>query len=274
MVLFVLLFAPTGGSQNAAAGKLQLTYIANEGVLLEGGGKKVVIDGMFRHLAGYPRPSNATRAGIENARGIFTGVDLVLATHYHGDHFDAATVGAHLTANPRATFVAVRQVTGALAKGFTGHGQTAPRILEVTPDFGQRKDLQVAGIHFSVLRMRHGATMNAAFLLDMAGSKVLHVGDSDGEISNFDAFDLQKEGIDLALVPYWYALDDESRRVLREHIAPKQVIFFHIPEDHPDDADLKAHMDHMGGRAGLAARIRKDFPQAMFLYEPGSRVNF
>ncbi len=248
----------------------RITYIANEGVLIELDGRKVVIDGMFHHLPGYQRPSDSTRADMENARGAFAGVDLVLATHFHGDHFDAQTAGAHLAANSKATFVAVRQVTEAMARGFAGHARIAPRVLEVTPDFGQRRNLRVAGLPLSVIRLRHGNTMNAAFLLDVGGVKILHLGDSDGEVANFDPFDLQKEGIAIALVPYWYALDEESRRVLRQHIAAKQIIFFHIPEDHPDHQGLQQHMKEMGGRAGLAAAIRKEFPEALFLFTPGA----
>lgn len=247
-----------------------ISYIANEGVLLDTQDKKVVIDGMFRHLRGYPRPSEAVRADIENARGAFAAVHLVLATHYHADHFDAVTVGAHLAANPKATLVAPRQVIEALASGLAGNSQYASRVLEVTPDFGQRRNLRVANIGLSVLRLHHGDTMNVGFLLTIDGKRVLHVGDSDGTVANFDAFDLQKEGIDIALVPYWYALDAESRSVIREHIAPRQVIFFHIPEDHPDHPQLKTHMQEMGGRAGLVARIKNEFPQAMFLLAPGA----
>lgn len=247
-----------------------ITYIANEGVLINDGDRKIAIDGMFRHLPGYPRPSDSVRHQIENALGPFADVELVLATHHHADHFDAKVVGWHLAANPKATFVAAKQVTDALASGFQGAGQFASRMREVTPDFGQRKNLRVADIDLTVLRLRHGNTMNVGFLLDFDGSKVLHLGDSDGTVANFDSFDLQKEGIDIALAPYWYGLDEESRRVIREHIAPKQVIFFHIPEDNPDDAYLQKHMQEVGGRAGLTARIQKEFPQALFLLTPNA----
>ncbi len=259
--------ARRAGTSDDADGSL-IIYIANEGVVLEGGGKRVVIDGMFRHLAGYPRPSDATRADIENARGTFADVDLVLATHYHGDHFDAMSVGAHLAANRRARFVAVRQVTETLAKGYTGYARIAGQVMEVTLGEGKAIELTAAGLPLKVLRLRHGNTMNAGFLLEVGGKKVLHVGDADGDVANFDPFDLQKAGIDFALVPYWYALDEESRGVIREHIAPKQVIFFHIPEDNPDDDYLRKHMQEVGGRAGLVARIKKDFPPAMFLLTP------
>ena len=166
-----------------------ITYLANEGVLIQAWGKKVVMDGMFRHLAGYQRPSDAMRSDMQDALGLFAGVDLVLATHHHADHFDARVVGWHPAANPKATFVAVKQVTESLAKGHMGYEQIAPRVLEVTPDFGQRKDLRVADINLSVIRLRHGNTMNVAFLLTVGcgktlhltvgGRKILHLGDSE-----------------------------------------------------------------------------------------------
>jgi L-ascorbate metabolism protein UlaG (beta-lactamase superfamily) len=287
LVLFLLVLAGLGGVLTMPSTSRELppsrpvqvadskwanlvTYIANEGVLLDFGSKKIVIDGMFRHLPGYPRPSDTARNEMENALGKFAEVDLVLATHHHADHFDAKVVGWHLTANRKATFVAARQATQDLAEKFPGYPQFASRVLEVTPGTGQSIELQAGGVPLRVLRLRHGNTMNVGFLLDMGLFKVLHVGDADGDVANFDPFDLQKEEIDYALLPYWYALDAESRRVIREHIAPKQVIFFHIPEDDPDHPQLQKHMQELGGRAGLTARIQKEFPQAMFLLTPGT----
>ncbi len=262
------------GGAAPANGPLHVTYIANEGVLLEGGGKKVVIDAMFRRLAGYPYPAAEQRADMEAARDAFARVDLVLATHVHADHFDAGVVGAHLAANPRAAFVAVQQVTDALAKGYRDFSRWAARVQQVTPTLGASISLPVSDVPLQVLRLSHGDTMNAGFLLDLGGAKVLHLGDADGTVANFDAFDLQSAGIDVALAPYWYALDAEGRRVIREHIAPKRVVFFHIAEDNPDDPQLREHMQQMGGRTGLVARIKKEFPNAVFLLTPLSRFTF
>ncbi|MGH9796482.1 MAG: MBL fold metallo-hydrolase [Candidatus Acidiferrales bacterium] len=274
IVVLAVLVALMHGGAAPANGPIHVTYIANQGVLLEGGGKKVVIDAMFRRLAGYAYPVEELRADMEAARAAFANVDLVLATHVHADHFDAGVVGAHLAANQRATFVAVQQVTEALAKGYREHSRIAARVQQVTPNLGTSITFPVSDVPLRVLRLRHGNTMNAGFLVDLGGTKVLHLGDADGTAANFDTFDLENASIDVALVPYWYALDDEGRRVIREHIAPKRVVFFHIAEDNPDDAQLREHMRRMGGRAGLVDRIRKEFPDALFLLEPLSRFTF
>lgn len=260
--------------QGAAQPGLSLTYIANEGVLLEAGGQKVLIDALFRGLAGYLRPDAATRAAMESGRGPFAGVDLVLATHYHADHFDPQAVCAHLSSNAGAAFVAVGQVIEAFRQAGCQIPQNEQRVFEITPQWGQRKDTSAGGIEVAVLRLRHGATMNAGFLLNLGGKKILHLGDSDGTVENFDPFDLEREGIDVALVPYWYALDGEGREVIRRHIRSKQLVFFHIPGDNPDREAVREHMKAEGGRAGLAARIRKDFPGAILLLEPMARFSF
>ncbi len=68
--------------------ELEITYVANEGFLLAGGGKKVLIDALFDGgIAGYPTIPDELRPSLEQARPPFDGVDLVLATHFHGDHF-------------------------------------------------------------------------------------------------------------------------------------------------------------------------------------------
>jgi L-ascorbate metabolism protein UlaG (beta-lactamase superfamily) len=64
-----------------------VTFIANEGVMLSGGGRKVLIDALFeRYSTGFALADDSTRAALAAARAPFDSVDLLLFTHRHGDH--------------------------------------------------------------------------------------------------------------------------------------------------------------------------------------------
>ncbi|MCP4653821.1 MAG: MBL fold metallo-hydrolase, partial [bacterium] len=80
---------------------------ANEGVLIETGGKKILVDALFREPnPAYAAPPKEVLEKLETAQPPFDDVDLILATHNHGDHFDARSVVRHLRHNPRAVFLA------------------------------------------------------------------------------------------------------------------------------------------------------------------------
>ena len=99
----------------ALAGEVSITYIANEGVLLEGGGKKVAIDALFRPvLRMYDAPAIPLREEIHAASGRFEGVDLVLVSHKHQDHHHPKPVMDLLAASPSTCFISSEQVAAEL----------------------------------------------------------------------------------------------------------------------------------------------------------------
>src|SRR5215216_4933342 len=67
---------------------LEITYIANEGVLISSGDKQVLIDGLHReYQRDYAFLPAAQREKIENAKAPFDKIDLILVSHTHLDHF-------------------------------------------------------------------------------------------------------------------------------------------------------------------------------------------
>lgn len=113
--------------------------------------------------------------------------------------------------------------------------------------------MTVAGIDFEILSLRHGtgrhATIqNLGHMIKLGGKKLLHVGDADTAVENFEKFNLDEEGIDIAFIPFWFLLGNEGQTIVREHIKPKQIIAVHIP---PSES------------AGVSAQIEKEFPGAI-----------
>ncbi len=211
-----------------------MTFLANEGVMLSAGGKKVLIDALFlKYERGYAVPADSTLAALRRARPPFDSVDLVLVTHRHGDHFHPAPVAAHLNANPRATLVSSQQVIDSLRGYAPARALPAERLLARTMKAGARRRDVLSGITVELLGLPHGGhprVEHVGYIVELGGRRVLHVGDADISEQTFAPFRLDTARIDVALLPSWAVLSRDDRRVIERWIRPRQVVAFHLGE--------------------------------------------
>jgi L-ascorbate metabolism protein UlaG (beta-lactamase superfamily) len=223
---------------------LTLTFLANEGVMLSSGGKKVLIDALFvKYKTGFATPADSTQAALAAARAPFDNVDLILATHYHGDHFHPQQVAAHLAANPRATLATSAQVIDSLRGRLPRGGPIDARILARTTPPGTRRREVINGIPVEFIGISHGTgprnhlqIEHLAYIVELGGKRVLHVGDAILSEDNLRAFRLDTARIDVALVPTWVATGKSSREAIERWVKPKQVVAFHVGEGEGEQA--------------------------------------
>ena len=69
-----------------------------------------------------------------------------------------------------------------------------------------------------------------------------------------------QETIDIALIPYWYFLNEEGKRVVRDHIRARKVIAIHIGTEERTRRDIE--------------KIRSEFPGIDLATKPGERWTF
>ncbi len=262
-LFFVCSAAPSAESPVAAA-TLEVTYVANEGFLISSAGRKLLIDALFRKgVEGYATPSPGVRENLERARSPFDGVDLILATHYHADHFDAESVAAHLERNPQALFFSTNQAVDKL-KATGKFAAFKDRVTALLPKEGERFKRTHRGLHAQFLNIHHGRgtpTENLGFLVELDGKKLLHIGDSAAEAEVFQKYELVKDGIDVAFLPYWYFFDDGWKKAVGEQIQPRHIVLMHIP---PDVDAFDSEVKKQGGWRKVWARIKTEFPNAVF----------
>ena len=233
---------------------VEVTYIANEGVLISSGGKQVLIDGLHREYGPeYAFLPAADRDKIENAKAPFDQIDLILVSHRHLDHFHPESVGLHLQHNPKAVLVSSQQVAEEVEKNFKDFQAIKSRVTAATPPWKERVAMKVAGIDFEILSLRHGTGLHATIqnlghIIKLGGKKLLHVGDADTSIENFASFNLDKEAIDIAFLPDWFLLSSEGQTLIRDHIKPKQLVAIHVS---PSEGTK------------VSERIRQPFPGAV-----------
>ena len=255
--------AATAGTEvpapQPAGDRLTITALANAGVMLSDGRRAVLIDALFRDgVEGYARLDAAERARLERAQPAYDAVRLVLVTHWHADHFDAAAVGAFLAKNRRARAVLAAQVAATLADR-----TDRTRIEILTPGHGQISRADVNGLPVAVVRLDHNPSRNfpnehVGQAVRLGGRLVLHVGDADPKAENFRGAE-PLAPVDVAIVPYWYLVSDAGRAIVRDQLRARQVIAVHIE---PEKAER------------IEADVTRAWPGARVFKRQGDRAEF
>jgi L-ascorbate metabolism protein UlaG (beta-lactamase superfamily) len=255
----------------AGAGALEITYLANEGFMIAGGSRKVLIDALFGEgLRDYAVVSPAQRTLLEQAREPFAGVDAVFATHFHDDHFNAAAVLAHLTHNPQAFFFSTPQAADKL-KATGKFDAVKTRVVAVLPKEGERFHSGHRGIYVQLLNIHHGRgrpVENLGFIIEIAGKRILHIGDSDAEPAVFEKYQVVKDRIDVAFLPFWYFLNEEKKRAVREQIQPRHIVVMHIEQD------SLLNRISSGNWQTRWAQIKAEFPNAVYFAQELEKKSF
>ncbi len=257
--------AAVAGSDVQSASQVTITYLANEGIMVTSGDKSVLVDALFRGgVSSYERHEPAELEKIETAKPPYGGVDLVLVTHFHADHFDAGSVARHLANNKNAVLVTSEQVAKEVQKAAADIAPIASRIRTRTPDVKDRETDESSGIRVDVLGLSHGGgrfekVRNMGYVIHLGGKRILHVGDAQINDACFEPMKQFARGVDVACLPHWMVEHPTGVAFVRDVLKPKQLIVFHIM---PRDA----------GR--IVAKVKKDFPEAIFFTSRMMRHSF
>jgi L-ascorbate metabolism protein UlaG (beta-lactamase superfamily) len=217
----------------ASATDVRIVYAGNEGFLVDVGGTKILFDALYRTgVPGYAVHTKELQNQIELGQEPFDGVSLVLVSHVHSDHFDPIAVGKFMLRNPNATLVTTPQTVDLLQKNFRGYSAISTRVRGLFPREGEPMDVPLDGLSLTAMAMHHGRNVpfqNLGFLVEVNGVKLLHLGDSEATHAELGRYTLAAQGIDVAFVPFWYLLDVDGVKLVREAISPKKVVPMHIP---------------------------------------------
>jgi len=244
--------APSGGNPGRAdrppgGEPLILAYIANCGVLVGSGDVKVLIDALFdKPNPEYRAPAREVLDRIMKGEPPFDGVDLVLVTHNHPDHFDAGLAARYLEAHSDAVLLAPLDAVAVMRKAAAAWAGLEPRVHAFDLKIGERAARELKGIRVDALRTLHSgdrdAPMNLMYLVALGGWRVFHEGDSNGKPDIYQGFGLGGSPVDLALVHYWFPLEPNCARWLQEVLKPDHIALTHLPIRLEGDAPGKIDM--------------------------------
>lgn len=253
---------------SATAGSVEVTYLANEGFLLAGGGSKVLVDALFgQGLRGYEVVPPELRDKLERGEPPFDGVALVLATHHHADHFDPHAVSRFLLGNAAVVLVTTEEAVERL-RGVVGgrFADIAGRVRGVSLADGEVARLEIAGVGLELFGLTHGdldpPVPNLGFGIEIGGWRAIHLGDTVAGGAELRRA-LAGRQWDVALIPFWYLLDESGREAVAAEVAARAVVPMHLP-------DAAAPADYFGApesRQALLAALA-GLPDTVLLAEP------
>ena len=254
------------------ANEVRVTFVGNAGFLITVNDKKILIDALF---SGFPGDYILPREIQDKlALGLppFDNIDLVLATHSHGDHFDASLVRRFLSNNPAAVFASTPQAT-ALLNDFSD------RVIALAPTKNKTAPAVIRGVQVQAVYLSHGAPpegkaeiLNFAYLATIDGVTLFHSGDIDISQFSYDEFRalrLPEKKIHLAFMQHFYLGDvPAEQKFIREGIAARHIFPMHYrytvppmdPEsvlrNYPDAILFKAELENWVMPRALKTKCR------------------
>ncbi|MGH2631751.1 MAG: MBL fold metallo-hydrolase [Actinomycetota bacterium] len=237
---------PTG--RGAAA----LTWLGQAGFAISANGRTALVDPFLsahadRRYEASMAPSSAS------------GVDLVLCTHEHLDHFDVETAPVIAAASPGAVFV----VPAPILDQVTEAGIAGDRVLGVQP--GERHE--VAGFTVDAVPACHGVTMDDAYgfgeelsggairflgyVVDAGGVRLYHAGDTihyEGMEATVRALDP-----DVALLPVNGRHAEREARGIVGNLNEREAPW--LAAEIGADMLIPMHHDMFHGNLGSAAQV-------------------
>lgn len=228
--LFLLAAFPALAKENS----VKICHIANAGFYISDGKSGILIDGILgQPYQFYQHPSEAINEAIETSSEPFSDVNLVLISHFHGDHFDADATLRHLRANPKAFYVMPPQALSLLEEAGLNQ-EEATRVF--APSIREGKWLNSAkGSHLKIVGIRHAKNTsieNFGYLLEIGGKTVFHPGDIGEEAGVLEAIKAKEPlSVDVLLMPMWYLLKTGDVKRVDQIFDQKYTVPMHMLED-------------------------------------------
>jgi L-ascorbate metabolism protein UlaG (beta-lactamase superfamily) len=259
----------------AVAAELGVRYLANEGFLVEGAGKRVLVDGLFgTGVTGYPVAPTRLREELESGTGEWGDIQVALATHYHPDHFHPDSVARFLAANPEAVFLSTPQATGRLRRSHPEATGLLARARAVLPAKGTVERLEIRGIGIEVLNLHHGRRSppveNLGFVVTLGRKRFIHFGDTEAKMQDFEPYLELLRNPDLALLPFWFLSSEWRAGMVRDLIRPRWIVVAHMPLE----TASPSHFGRWRSYDNLVRVIETAFPKARFPRDSGESYRF
>ncbi len=212
--------------------KVKVTYIANDGVMIEFEDKKVVIDAINRasNLGGWVSPSNAALMAVENGDPPYDDIDIIMITHNHGDHYSTTAVQNYLSDHPNTKLI----IPSVMEPSFSSFQS---QIADFSVNKFERINIVENDISIDVLHVEHfdqfgndfSGVESFAYIVNLDGKKFLHAGDIDYLDSQLDSFNLLQDSVTVAFIPTFGDLVSlPNRNALINNVNPENIVCLHF----------------------------------------------
>ncbi|NIM94403.1 MAG: hypothetical protein GTO18_11940 [Anaerolineales bacterium] len=207
---------------------LAITFIGVEGFLINAGGRKILVDTLFREDL-YDIPTSAINA-IEKGQPPFDEIDLVLVTHDHFDHFDPDRVVSYIHNHHGTPLISTEAAVATFEAIDPDFEYISEFVHGFRPSVGQKINTDTAGIELEILNLPHSGSTepNLGFIIEVGGWKLIHIGDhAEEDASTLLSYQLSTSGIDVAFIPWISLTAEETAMNIHEAIDMTWLIPMH-----------------------------------------------
>jgi len=219
--------SPPGAGPQAVA---EVTFINNAGFLITSGDDKILIDA-FHVGSPYGGSSPPEEVLHQMIQGVppFDGIDIMLITHEHSDHFSSQYVNEFMQNNPDVILVSNKVVVDRM---LSIDANLEDRMIAIELGEGETQRLVAADIELEALYIDHGIPdlVNLGFIIYLPYVNLFHSGDlsaDDVSVSDVLAFEFQKKRIDVAFLPLYMFEDMEYYGHIEVGVKAKYLIPMH-----------------------------------------------
>ncbi|MBP1640756.1 MAG: fold metallo-hydrolase [Bacteroidetes bacterium] len=255
----------------AQSKSLDITYIANEGFLLQSAHHKVLIDALFDESYGtFAVPDKSVLQNIQQSVAPFDSIDALLLTHYHKDHCNPVFINQYLAKHPTVPLVTSKPSLVFIDGECFGFVSRQAQFREMTPPANRSVAKAIGGIPVTAYALKHLTYLrngidleqymfNLSFYFTMDGISVFHSGDVMP-----DAFALYQSQhkewqlhTDVAFL-YYKILEAEPKELKRvlDVLQPRYIVPMHIPP-----AEIAVWQAKL-------PELKKRFPGILFFSKP------
>ncbi len=249
-VVFLVGFTPPEDS-------LKITYIGNCGFLYENKNRKIIIDPFGTQYGEvFELPSSQLTGKIVAGLPPFDNIQLLLISHFHGDHFDSKLTEQFLLHNKSAILICPSQVLKVLKDSCRNLELIKSRIIIPSMENGKFDSVQLKGLNLKVLKLQHGSTRNFetlsyseytdyektenfGFVFQMSGKYVFHQGDGSLKL-NRNLIKSINTKLDIAHLGF-FDKDSTSLSLLYNVMKARNIIVMHSfkPDKSAESEKLK-----------------------------------
>ncbi len=240
--------------------KVTVTYLGNDGVLVSDGEESVILDGIgdFGNNPWINVPI-ATQNQILSSSPPFDHIVAVTISHGHSDHFNIAPVTGFINQNDGVVLF-VPQDTRNFFPGLASRiDQTIlPRFGSSSRQVGDVNIITVETRHFNQFDFDFSADENHAYVVEMSGKRIIHMGDIDYASDNFQAIRDSFEGdVDAVILPMFNTmLSQANANLVQQYFPEATVIAAHVRSGNQNDLN----------------NIQQFYPEAVVFTQPLTEI--
>lgn len=246
-----------------AVADVTITRLANEGVVLDDGTTRIMIDGLVvEPYALYGGLPTGLEQQFRNAQGVFADIDLALASHRHHDHNQPEFACLFLRHSTQTRFVSSGQVLDLMRERCRHFVTSSPQVQLIDPMYGVPAVMTAETADVTVFLLSHGVgkyarIQNFGHVVNIGGMLMLHIGDAAMDPADFEVAGIDQLNLDVAFIPFWFFQPGPGFAVVERFMDAPHKIAVHIPPNEMVE---------------VTEYLAENFPDVQVLAAPGDSV--